>query len=308
MKLTVAPAGASFLDSPVETDLDRLEADFAVVGIPFGVPYTMQGFAPSSSRAPQAIRERSKRYGAFRHHYDFDRNGEMLPADVRVVDVGDVAADPRDLEGNRQRATAAVKKILDRSAVPVVLGGDDSTSALAFLAYEGHGPITIVQIDAHIDYREEVGGERWGYSSPMRRAAEMAWVSKIVHVGTRGVGSARREDVEATLKDGNVIVTAREVHDQGVEAILRHLPEGGKYYLHVDVDGFDPSVMPKVSAALPGGLTYWHGLDLIRGMQQRGTIAGIGFVELEPEFDTNGLSALAVTRLILAAMAPAEER
>src|SRR5690606_31809124 len=294
MPLTVPPAGASFLGAPVVTDLDGLAADYAVIGIPHGVPYDPEGPVTTAALAPRAVRERSERYGAFREHHDFDTGGPLLPPGVRVVDVGDVPTDPADPAGNRERASRAVAALLARGVVPVVLGGDDSTPPFALAAYAGHRPVTVVQVDAHVDYRDEVGGERHGYSSPMRpcvlgayaghrpgtgvqvgahvdyrgevggerhgyssrmrRAAEMPWVERVVHVGIRGVGSARREDVEATLARGNAIVTAREVHERGAAAALERVPEGGRYYLAVDVDGFDPSVVPGTAALAPGGL------------------------------------------------------
>jgi len=139
----------------------------------------------------------------------------------------------------------------------------------------------------------------------MRRAAEMPWVEKVVHVGARGVGSARREELEATLARGNAVVTAREVHERGVAAALAQVPEGGRYYVAVDVDGFDPAVMPGTSALAPGGLSYWHGLDLLRGLQERGRVVGIGFAEYYPDRDVNGLTALGIVRLAVAAMASA---
>lgn len=308
MPLTVPPAGASFLGAPVVTDLDGLAADYAVIGIPHGVPYDPEGPVTTASLAPRAVRERSERYGAFREHHDFDTGGPLLPPGVRVVDVGDVPTDPADPAGNRERASRAVAALLARGVVPVVLGGDDSTPPFALAAYAGHRPVTVVQVDAHVDYRDEVGGERHGYSSPMRRAAEMPWVERVVHVGIRGVGSARREDVEATLARGNAIVTAREVHERGAAAALERVPEGGRYYLAVDVDGFDPSVVPGTAALAPGGLSYWHGLDLVAGLQRRGELVGLGFAEHYPDKDVNGLSALVIVRLIVAAIAAGGRR
>src|SRR5690606_39768879 len=103
----------------------------------------------------------------------------------------------------------------------------------------------------------------------------------------------------------NAVVTAREVNSSGVTAALRHVPAGGDYYLAVDVDGFDPSVMPGTAALAPGGLTYQHGLELIAGLQVRGRIAGIGFAEFYPDRDVNGLTALSIVRLAVIAMAAA---
>ena len=98
--------------------------------------------------------------------------------------------------------------------------------------FADHGPVWILQIDAHIDWRDEVNGERYGYSSPIRRASEMPHVAGIVQVGLRSVGSARLADVEAAQHYGSRFVTAREVHAQGVEAALRHIPEGGAGRCH----------------------------------------------------------------------------
>src|SRR5205085_6396219 len=145
-----------------------------------------------------------------------------------VVDLGDVIAEPHDLIGAARRVTDIVAAQVRAGIRPVVLGGDDSTTALVIRGYEGAGPIEVVQIDAHIDFRDEVKGIRDGYSSPMRRASEMPWVRRIVHVGIRGVGSARPQDVADTLAAGNVIVPARTALREGPDAVLKHLTPGGR--------------------------------------------------------------------------------
>lgn len=305
MRLTTPPTPASFLGQQVVPDLGEVQADFAVLGAPFGVPYDIRGYASDATTAPAVVRARSERYGAMLDHYDFDTGGEMLPRGLRVVDCGDVAAEPGDLAGNKARVTSAVRSVLDRGATPIVLGGDDSIPALVLAAFEEFGPLTVLQFDAHLDFRDEVKGVRDGYSSPMRRASEMAWVEKIVHVGIRGVGSARKEDVEDTLAAGNVIVTADELREEGVQRVLREFPEDGNYFITLDCDGFDPSVMPGTSAMAPGGLTYTQGADLIRGLVQRGTVAGMDYAEYYPSRDLNGLTSLCLVRLIVTLMASA---
>jgi arginase family enzyme len=86
------------------------------------------------------------------------------------------------------------RQVLDRGAVPFLLGGDDSLPIPMLEAFGAHRGkrLTILQIDAHIDWRDEVGGERLGLSSTMRRASEMGHVERIIQVGQRGIGSARR--------------------------------------------------------------------------------------------------------------------
>src|SRR5690606_33038234 len=107
---------------------------------------------------------------------------------------------------------------------------------------------------------------------------------------------------------GNAIVTAREVHERGAAAALERVPEGGRYYLAVDVDGFDPSVVPGTAALAPGGLSYWHGLDLVAGLQRRGQLVGLGFAARSPDRGVNGRSARVSVRLGVAALAAGGRR
>lgn len=308
--LTEPPAAtaATFLGAPYRPQFEKGEVDFAAVGLPFGVPYRMRQVHADASNAPRAIRERSMRLGAMLAHYDFDLGCAFADLDLRLCDCGDVVADPRDLPGNKARATRAVRAILEAGAVPLVLGGDDSTTALSLAAFAALAPLTVVQIDAHIDYRDEVEGIPDGYSSPMRRAAEMPWVERIVHVGTRGVGSARLEDVEATLARGNRIVTAGELRARGIDAVLEHLPAGGHYYITLDCDGLDPSVMPGTSAPVPGGLRYEEVAALFLALGAKGRIVGLNVAEHYPSLDVNQITALGITRLIMMAMAATRTR
>lgn len=302
LPLVTAPAGnATFLNMPLVTDLESLDADIAVLGIPYGAPYDMAGVAGSSSSAPAAIRARSLPFGAgrFLDHYDFDHGRPLLEhLPLRIVNCGDVSADPLDIPGNLKRATEAVRAILERGAMPIILGGDDSIPIPFFLAFEGHGPLVLVQIDAHLDFRDELHGIRDGYSSPIRRASEMPWIDRIVQIGMRGVGSARPEEVQAARAHGNLIVPAREVHSNGVDWLLEQIPANASYLVTIDFDGLDPSVAPGVGAPLPGGLEFEEAADMLRGLAQLGRIAGIDLVEYVPDRDFNDLTALVATRLL----------
>ncbi|MBV8911081.1 MAG: arginase family protein [Gammaproteobacteria bacterium] len=295
----MTPPASGFLSARV-VPLEAVTGRFAVLGISHGIPYSIANFGASVGSAPHAIRERSRRFGRMLTHHDFDL-GRPLDADGTppLVDCGDVAADPNDIRGSAARATAAVRQILGAGAMLKELGGDDSITALVIAAFAEHGPLSVLQIDAHIDYRDEVDGVRDGYSSPMRRAAEMEWVERIVHCGIRGVGSARAQDVRDTLSRGNRIFTARDVRARGVESVLAEFPVAGRYYIAFDCDGVDPSVMPGTSAPLPGGLSYDEAAGLLTGLAMRGTVAGVSFAEYYPSLDLNGITALAITRLIV---------
>ena len=283
-------AAATFLSAPRATP-DKLAARYAVLGIPRGIPYKPEQLEASVCDAPRAIRERSARFGRMLAHHDFDLGGALAAGEpLSLVDCGDASA---------AHAPATVKAVLKAGALPIVLGGDDSTTALALRGFEGQGPLSVLQIDAHIDYRDEVDGIRDGYSSPMRRAAEMPWVKRIVHCGMRGVGSARPGDVRDTLARGNAIITSQEVHVRGVERVLSEFPPGERYYVAFDCDGVDPAVMPGTSAPLPGGLSFYHAAGLLAGLAQRGRVVGINFAEHYPSLDVNGITALAIVRLIV---------
>ena len=183
--------------------------------------------------------------------------------------------------------------------MPVVLGGDDSIVTRVLQAYEGHGPLQVIQIDAHLDYRDEVAGVRDGLSSPMRRASEMAWVERIVHVGLRGVGSARASDVADSRADGNLLVKAEALRAHGAEWLLEQLPLGARYFVTIDVDGLDPSIAPGTRATMPGGLLFHEVAPLFRGLSSRGTVVGVDVVEYCPALDVNWTTADTVLRLLV---------
>lgn len=297
-ELTIAPEHG-FINAPVHTDLSTLEADVAILGVPVGMPYAV-GQARSVV-APAYIREKSMRFGsALDGRWSFDLDGELLDGrDVRVVDCGDVRCDPLDFPGTVARATEAVQVILSAGAVPIVLGGDDAVPIPVVRAYEQFGPITVVQIDEHLDFKDEVRGQREGYSSPMRRIAEMPWVERSYQVALHGQGSALAGDREDALAAGNVLITEREVHEHGAAWLLDQIPEGRDYFVTIDLDGFDPAVFPCVSHPEPGGLTFHEGDDLLRGLAERGRVVGVDFVEMVPEHDLHGLGGHSAGRLIV---------
>src|SRR4249920_4079988 len=121
---------------------------------------------------------------------------------IRAVDCGDIRSDLGDPAAHFRRTEQAVRAILAAGALPIVLGGDHGVTIPVLRAFEGRGPITLVHIDAHLDWRDEVNGVPDGYSSPIRRASEMDHIGEIFQIGIRSQGSARPEEVEAALAYG----------------------------------------------------------------------------------------------------------
>ena len=298
---------ATFLGLPsIRPDaLSASKADVAILGIPFGVPYSSPGLTAGCADAPAAIRARSTRLAHFADRHDFDLDGPMLVASppLRIVDAGDVPGSAEDGAGNAARAEAAVRALLVARVVPIVLGGDDSVPIPVLRAYAGGAPLTVLQIDAHLDFRDEIGGVRDGYSSAMRRAAEMDHVERIMQVGLRGVGSARTSDVGDARAAGNLLVTARELRERGVPWLLAQLPQGGSVFVVFDVDALDPSVASAVSGVSPGGLSFHEAGDLLAGVAARCRVAGAAFTELVPARDLNEVSTLVVVRLVMRLLA-----
>jgi agmatinase len=292
-----AVSASTFLGLPA-ADLETVRGGVAIVGVPFGVPYASAGGVTPCADAPAAIRGRSDKLRPFATHHDFDTGLPMLPPELVVVDAGDVPGTAEDGPGNSARAEAAIRGLLERDVTPVVLGGDDSIPIPVLRAFAGRGPITVLQVDAHLDFRDEIGGVREGYSSPMRRASEMEHVARIVQVGLRGVGSARPSDVAEARAAGNLLVTARELRERGVGWVLEQLPEGASVFISFDFDGMDPSVCPAVSAQAPGGLGWDESADLVAGAATRGRVVGAAFTELAPAVDPSGYSAFVAARLV----------
>lgn len=303
--VTVPPHApfVTFLDFPHVSDLDSLQADIAIMGLPYGDPYTAAEVTNDQTNAPTAVRRASPRLSLGLDRWDFDIGGTLFNGrDLRVVDVGDVTMRIGDPGGHYRRAEQAARKILGAGARLISIGGDHGVPIPVFRALDVVGPVTLVHIDAHLDWRDEVNGVREGYSSPIRRASEMPHIRRIVQIGMRGQGSARTEEVEAARKWGAEIITAWELQDRGMASVLASIPDGGRYYLTIDADGIDPSVMPAVAAPAPGGVSYRDAIALIKGLCRKGTLVGMDVVEITPERDINEITAIAAGYFILNAI------
>ena len=299
--LTVPPRKEfqSFHDLPIVTDLDNVSADVAILGIPFSDPYSMEEVTNDQTNAPTSIRRFCQRALRGLDRWDFDVGGPIFDGkDIRVIDVGDVPGDPRDMGSHYKKAETVVRKLLAANILPIILGGDHGIPIPALRAYDAHGPITLVHIDAHLDWRDHVNGVREGYSSPIRRASEMDHVGEIFQIGLRSAGSARPEEVEAALAYCAHLIPDVELQRIGMQAVLDRIPDGGRYYLTIDADGVDPTIMPAVAGPAPGGVTYDQMRMLIHGLVDKGRVVGMDIVEITPMRDINGITAITAGRFI----------
>jgi agmatinase len=288
------PSGG-FFDLPTAPAGETRDADIILLGAPAATPYASVG--NYCAAAPDAIRAAFGWPGVLGHH-DFDIDGYLLPDAVHALDWGNLDYSETDFTANRETITHRVSQVLDAGALPLVLGGDDSVPIPVLQAYREHGPLTILQFDAHIDWRDDVGGETMGLSSNMRRASEMGWVENIIQVGARGIGSARPRDRQDALDWGVKFFPMREVARNGIEPVLAAIPKNCILYIALDIDAMDPAVVPAVIGPAPGGFSYWQMLEILEAAAQRARIAGFNLAELMPGADIGGRGALVAARIV----------
>lgn len=300
--LPTAATVRAFLDWPMVTDPSGWDADLALLGIQHSEPYAHDPRPNDQSRAPDAIRWHSQRFCYSPDNWDFDTGTDLQSAlPPRRLDMGNAAWSEGSYDAYAEGITARVRHLWRQGAQLIVLGGDHGVSIPVLEALDAVGePVHVLQIDAHLDWREEVGGVRRGYSSPLRWASTRAAVSGMTQVGLRAVGSARRQEVEAARAYGAHLVTAERFHAEGMPSVLTTIPEGRAVYLTVDADGLDPTEMPAVMAPTPGGLRFSQVAPVLREVARRNRIVGMDLVEVAPAFDpANGITCVTAGRLVL---------
>ena len=281
--------------------------DAAIFGAPHGTPYP--GIDNRLHRgAPDAFRRALRADEEWLDHWDWDIGGPLLKHGQTVCDLGNLKTRTKDGPGNRALIEATTRRILEAGAVPIMFGGDDSVPIPFIAAFSNQPAIVILQIDAHIDWRDEREGETMGFSSTMRRASEHDHVWRIVQAGARGLGSARGQEVRDALNWGAHIVTSRDIHHRGVEEVLGHIPEDCDCVISLDCDALDSSVMPAVAYPSPGGLSYTQVTDLVSGVAAKARIAGFCMVEFVPLRDRVKTAAFTAARIAANVIGRIEKR
>lgn len=281
-------------------DLHAIEADFAIIGTPYGVIYPSYTDRPRYSEGAESIRLHSQKFGKFREHYDFDLGGTLFGGKpIRIVDCGNVVGDPEGGSANHDRVEEAVRIIRNSGATVITLGGNDGTSTPVMRGLDSNQNVSIVHFDAHLDYRDEVEGLTDGWSSSMRRASEMQHMSRPVHFGLRGLGSARPDDVRDAEANGSTFITAREIYDRGSREVADSLPKMDDIYIHFDVDVMDLAIATGAGAPAMGGLTYWQATDLLQGTANSGRVIAAHFSSFIPSLDPRGITSMLVAQLIM---------
>ena len=295
MSASISHGVGSFAQAPQRDLADAWHAQAAVLGVTTDLAV---GFRPGARWAPRALRDASLRYALSPDGFFDLTRGRTVLADFDLVDAGDVALAGLGAETARERITAAARALRERAALPVFLGGDHSISFPLLRAYGDVPDLHVVQLDAHLDYSDRRGEDRYSNGSPFRRAVEaMANLRHISVIGLRGI----RTDPEAhaaALARGHTLVSAAAVHDD-LNAVVAQLPSGRSVYLSFDVDVLDPSVLPGTGSPEVDGLSYRQTAALVRALAERNRLVGTDVVELAPHLDASGLSALVAARALI---------
>ena len=257
----------------------------------FGVPYDgTTSFRPGTRFGPAAIREVST--GLETYCPQLDRDLEDIPyADIGAVEIP--YGDPQPVVDAVRHATGTV---LAAGMKPLMLGGEHSISSGAVAAVaEQHPDLVLVQLDAHADLRNEWLGSRHSHACAMRRCLEVLPSQHLLQIAIR---SGTSEEF-------------KELHRSDRLISVQDIPErmnplrGRPIYLTVDLDWFDPAVMPGTGTPEPGGF-IWNDFAAVINELRHHHLMGADVVELAPQLDSSGISsvlAAKVTRSLLLLMA-----
>jgi agmatinase len=289
----------SMFRSPICEDFSKIDADVAFLGIPYDAGI---GFRPGTRFGPREIRTMSVRYSAWggqkpNGYWDVNQRKRFLKG-VRMVDCGDVDVAYYDFENNRRKMTSNIEAILDRGAFPVMIGGDHSVTFPNVCAFSRFGPVDVIQIDAHMDWRDEVAGVRHANASPLRRSKELPFVRNMVHLGIRDVRTSDDQIRDAEAAGANVF-TRQQIRELGVKGTLERFPKLGNVYVTIDIDGLDPSIAPGTGSPTVDGLLYHEVRELLQGVSKMGKVVGFDLVEVNPMVDLYGQTSLLASTLIL---------
>ena len=260
----------------------RREPRGCAVGL-FGVPYDgTTSFRPGARFGPAAVREVSSGLESYDPQLDLDLE------DLAFADLGAVAIPfgaPEPVVAAVRQATEAV---LDLGLAPLMLGGEHSISSGAVAAVaQRHPDLVMVQLDAHADLRQSWLGARHSHACAMRRCLEVLPSGELRQIAIR---SGTREEFQELHASGRLVPMA------AMAAALAPL-RGRPLYLTVDLDWFDPAVLPGTGTPEPGGFHWPQFAELVQELRQHRLVAA-DVVELAPQLDPSGVSAVLAAKVV----------
>jgi len=275
---------STFLRLPHTTRLDGV--DVAFVGLPFD---TGVSFRAGARFGPKAIREGSL---SIRPDYNMAQRVALFER-LSAIDYGDAPVVPGFTDRSYDKIATALRAVHEAGAVPIGFGGDHSV-LLAELraAADTHGPVALVQFDAHSDTWDEYFGEKFTHGTVVRRATEEGLIdaARSTMMGMRG-GLYGPGDLDDARGLGFTVITWDDLAQLGTGAVAAAVERaGGKAFLTFDIDFVDPAFAPGTGTPECGGPSSMQALSLLRacrGLQ----IVGADVVEVLPDLDSSHLTA-----------------
>jgi agmatinase len=270
------------------------DVDVAVVGVPFdaGVSYR-----PGARFGPAHVRESSRLLRPYNPAVDVEPFALQ-----QVVDAGDIAVNPFDIEAAIGQIEAGARDLAERSGRLVTIGGDH-TIALPLLraAAHAHGPVALLHFDAHLDTWDTYFGQPYTHGTPFLRAHEEGLLSRehLTHVGIRA-NLHHEHDLDRDAEIGFGIISCMDIAERGVQEIvasMKHRIGDMPVYISIDIDVLDPSHAPGTGTPESGGLTSREMIQMLRGIGDL-NIVGADVVEVSPSYDWAQLTGLAASTLI----------
>jgi len=246
---------------------DPAAAAAAIIPVPYDLTSTWR---KGADRGPAALLDASGTIEL----YDIETDSEPWKRGIVTLPPILHNGGPKELA---ERVRAAAAEVLSRGAVPVVLGGEHSVTIGAVEAAADAFPgVGVLQIDAHGDTRESYEGSTHNHACVMARARERC---SIVQVGIRAVDASEMPGL-----DPDRVFWAHEIAGRGdtgwMDRVVELLPE--TVYLTIDLDAFDPSLLPATGTPEPGGLSWYEVNELVRRVARNRRIVGFDVVELLP--------------------------
>ncbi len=287
----------SFGKYPIAADPGNVQADVGVLGVPYDLGV---GFLSGTRFGPRRIREASTQYGrGTRGYYDPDYDEVFLGAPWRIVDCGDADIVNGDVDASFNNIEESVRSIISHGVTPAIMGGDHSISIPIAQALDEYPDLTVIQLDAHLDWSMGPGGKKKGNGSPMRRMSEMKHIKNMAQIGLRGIGSSMKEDFEEAKEFGSVLITAKEAKKMGMEAVVKRIPPSAHYYVTIDIDVCDITLAPGTGSPMPGGF-HWEELNqLLELIAHKGNVVAFDLVEVAPQYDPTGTTCRVAAMIML---------
>ncbi len=272
----------TFMRAPHTRDLAGVDA--AVYGIPFD---TATSYRTGPRFGPEAIRSAS----ALLRPYNPALGVDVVEA-LSIVDYGDLPVSPGDTERTYGQVEEALAPLVEAGAFPLALGGDHSVTLAELRALaRRHGPLALVQLDAHGDTWDEYFGQRFFHGTTFKRALEEELIEPAasVQAGLRG-SLYGAEDIESARELGFAVLSCDELRGLGPGAygdLVRERAGARPVFLSFDVDVLDPAFAPGTGTPEVGGLSTAEALSFLRHLRGIG-LAGADVVEVSPPYDGPG--------------------